>query len=53
VEITVTGPPGPRDAVSPENLAAARADVNPQAKRQLKHKIKAKQAEAKGTKKQK
>jgi hypothetical protein len=49
----MTGPPGPRDAVSPEHLAAARADVNPQAKRQLKYKIKTKQAEAKGTKKQK
>jgi hypothetical protein len=49
----MTGPPGPRDAVSPEHLAAARADVSAQAKRQLKHKIKAKQAEAKGTKKQK
>jgi hypothetical protein len=38
------GPPGPRSGITGDNVAAARADVSPQAKRNLKHKIKAKEA---------
>ena len=37
-----SGAPGPRHGLTGDNVAAARADVSPQAKRDLKHKIRAK-----------
>jgi hypothetical protein len=41
------GPPGPQSGITGDNVAAARADVSPQAKQGLKHKIKAKEQAAK------
>jgi regulator of protease activity HflC (stomatin/prohibitin superfamily) len=36
------GAPGPQHGLTGDNVAASRADVSPQAKQNLKHKIRAK-----------
>ena len=38
----MSGAPGPQSGLTGDNVAASRADVSPQAKRNLKHKIMAK-----------